>query len=251
MDRPRRSVYPAAAPQWLVGDQPVRVLDLGSGSGSFAQLLADAGHDVFGIDRDASAVAALMHRLGTLRHVVGQVEALPYLACHFDVVTAAETMHRFAPGLALAEIARVLKPGGHLAVVYNTRDATVPWVRRLIALLQQGDSHFISSDPGQDTISSVVDSPFFGAVEQRSFRYWVPTTRSGLVAMVDRRPATQRLAADERENLLREVGVLYDSSARPPEPLMLPFRATCWRAAADHSQLAAVDTDFDVLEIRL
>jgi hypothetical protein len=69
--------------------------------------------------------------------------------------------------------------------------------------------------------------------------------------MVDRRPSMGKLDPETRSSLLEEVGALYDSSARPPEPLLLPFRATCWRAVADHSRLAAVEDDFDALEIRL
>jgi hypothetical protein len=47
------------------------------------------------------------------------------------------------------------------------------------------------------------------------------------------------------------VGELYDSSARSPEPLLLPFQASCWRAMVDHSQLSMADAIDDVLEIRL
>ena len=110
----------------MVGDTPARVLDVGSGSGVFAAMLHAAGHEVFCLDRAVEQVAGLPERLGTRLHVVGRVEAMPYLSCHFDVVTASQTLHHFAPGLALTEIARVLKPGGHLAVAYNTRDDTVP-----------------------------------------------------------------------------------------------------------------------------
>lgn len=250
MDGPRRSLYPAAVPVWLVGERPVRVLDLGSGRGAFARLLVDAGHDVFTLDSDAAEVAELTRRLGTRQHVVAQVEALPYLACHFDVVTASQTLHRFAPGLALAEIARVLKPGGHLAVAYNTRDDTVPWVRRLITLLRQSDPNAAPGDYGVETVRAVTESQYFGQVEHQRFRHWVPITRPGLLAMVERSTSIDRLDPDRHDRLLREVGELYDSSARPPEPLLLPFRATCWRAVADHSQLAAVDDD-DALQIRL
>ena len=251
MDRGRRTLYPAAAPVWMVGEQPVRLLDLGSGNGAFARLLVEAGHEVFGIDRDPAQVSTLVQRLGTRLHVVGQVEALPFLACHFDVVTASQTLHRFAPGLALSEIARVLKPGGHLAVAYNTRDDTVPWVKRFIALMQQADAGSVTGDYGVEAVDALSESPYFHSVEKKSFRNWVPISRDGLVAMVERRPATQQLDPDTRRGLLQEVAALYDSSARPPEPLLLPFRATCWRAVADHSQLAAVDDDFDALEIRL
>jgi SAM-dependent methyltransferase len=234
----------------MVGDRPVRVLDLGSGTGAFAGMLADAGHEVFGVDRDPAQVAALGARLGTRLHVVGQVEALPFLACNFDVVTASQTLHHFAPGLALSEIARVLRPGGHLAVAYNTRDDTVPWVKRLIGLMQQVDPTSGAGDFGAEAVDAVVESPYFGEVERRTFRNWVPISRAGLVAMVERRPSMRQLSEDQRSALLQEVAALYDSSARPPEPLFLPFRATCWRAVADHSQLAAVD-DFDAIEIRI
>jgi ubiquinone/menaquinone biosynthesis C-methylase UbiE len=77
----------------MVGEQHARVLDLASGSGSFTRMLADAGHEVFGIDRDPAQVASLAERLGTQLHVAARVEALPFLACHFDVVTASQTLH--------------------------------------------------------------------------------------------------------------------------------------------------------------
>ena len=196
MDRPQRSLYPAAAPVWMVGERRARVLDLGSGTGAFAQLLQDAGHEVFCLDRAAGQVSAVAARLGTRLHVVGQVEALPFLSCHFDVVTASQTLHQFAPGLALSEIARVLKPGGHLAIAYNTRDDTVPWVKRLIALLQDADADSITGDYGVEAVDNVSESPFFGDVERKNFRNWVPTTRAGLVRMVERRPSTAKLEPD-------------------------------------------------------
>lgn len=250
MSEPRRTPYPAAATAWLVGEQPARVLDLASGRGSFAAMLADQGHEVFGIDRDPARVAGLVERLGTRLHVAGQVEAMPFLSCHFDVVTASSTLHRFAPGLALTEIARVLRPGGQLAVAYNTRDDTVPWVRRLTALLREADPHAMAGDFGQDAVDRVAESPYFVGLERRTFRNWVPITRSGLLTMVHRQPWAAGLAEPVRDRLLAEVGDLYDTSARPPEPLLLPFQASCWRATVDHTELV-VGEDMDALEIRL
>lgn len=240
MDRPRRSLYPAAAPLWMVGERPVRVLDLGAGRGAFASMLTGMGHEVFAVDRNASLVARLTDRLGTRLHVAAQVEALPFLACNFDVVTASQTLHRFVPDLALPEIARVLKPGGHLAIAYNTRDNTVPWVRRLIGLLERADAQ-VTGDYGVEAVTSVIESPFFGELQRHSFRHWVPINRAGLVSMVERRPSTRRLDPDRLDSLLREVAELYDSSARAPEPLLLPYQATCWRAKVDHNELAVVN----------
>lgn len=235
----------------MAGEHRARVLDLGSGRGSFAYSLAEAGHEVFCLDRDVDQVAGLPALMGSRLHVVGQVEALPFLSFTFGVVTAAQTLHRFAPGLALSEIARVLEPGGHLAVAYNTRDDTVPWVRRLMTLMQDADPEAMTGDYGVDSLDAVTESPYFRTLERKNFRNWVPVTRSGLIQMVERRPSTATLAPDVREQLLTGVGELYDSSARAPEPLMLPFQASCWRAQVDHTELSVDVDDDDVLEIRL
>jgi SAM-dependent methyltransferase len=250
MSSTSRRPYPEAVPGWMVGDQRARVLDVGCGNGAFAEMLRERGHEVFAIDRQLDAVAVLPERLGTRLHVVGQVESLPYLSCHFDVVTASQSLHRFAPRLALTEIARVLMPGGRLAVAYNTRDDTVPWVRRLIALMQQVDPDAMKGDYGIDSVDAVAESPYFVGLERRNFRNWVPITRAGLLAMVERRPTTARLEPDVRAQLLAEVGDLYDTSARAPEPLLLPYEAACWRAVVDHSSLAP-EAVRDALHIRL
>jgi SAM-dependent methyltransferase len=246
-----RTPYPEAAAAWMVGPHATRVLDVRAGRGGFAAMLRDAGHEVFCIDRTVDLVAGLPARLGTRLHVVGQVESLPFLSCHFDVVTAAQTLHRFAPGLALSEIARVLKPGGYLAIAYNTRDDTVPWVRRLTALIREADPDAMRGAYGEDSVEKVAESPYFGLMERRNFRNWMPITRGGLISMVERRPAVARLNAVARERLLREVGALYDTSARPPEPLMLPFQTSCWRVEVDHSKLVITDDFDDVLQIKL
>ena len=235
----------------MAGPEPMRVLDLGAGHGGFAAMVSDAGHEVFCIDRTVELVAGLPARLGTHRHVVGRVESLPFLSCHFDVVTAAQTLHHFAAGLPLSEIARVLKPGGQLAIAYNTRDDTVPWVRRLIALMREADPESMRGDYGEDSVEKVAESPYFGLFERRNFRNWMPITRDGLISMVERRPSVGQLNPTARDRLLREVGGLYDSSARRPDPLMLPFQTSCWRVEVDHSKLAITDDFEDVLRIKL
>lgn len=214
-------------------------------------MLADAGHEVFCLDRDPALVAELPKRLGSRLHVAGQVESLPYLSCHFDVVTTAQTLHKFAPGLALTEIARVLKPGGHLAVLYSTRDDTVPWVKRLAALMRQADPQSMRGDFGLEALDTVLESPYFASPERKNFRNWVPITRGGLISLVERRPSVAQLEPAARADLLAQVGQLYDNSARAPEPLLLPYQTSCWRAAVDHSRLVLEDLEADALEIRL
>ena len=69
--------------------------------------------------------------------------------------------------------------------------------------------------------------------------------------MVERRPSMAQLDPTPRQALLDEVAALYDSIARPPEPLLLPYRASCWRAEVDHTGLVLGEDDLDVVQIRL
>ncbi|WP_090589736.1 class I SAM-dependent methyltransferase [Auraticoccus monumenti] len=231
----RRSLHPAGAMAWLVPEQAAEVLDLAGGSTVFARELHREGHRVTVLEREPAVARMLVHEgvtdvWATPVAVLGQPESLPFKAQRFDAVTASDTLDRFAPGLALPEIARVLRPEGTLSVVCTTRDDTVPWVRRLAATVQQVDPQAMRGDYGQQAIRSVEESDCFTAVERRDFRNWIPITRDGLLEMVGRRPAVRALDADRRQELLGEVSGLYDSIARYPEPLMLPFQSSCWRA---------------------
>ena len=68
---------------------------------------------------------------------------------------------------------------------------------------------------------------------------------------VERRPSVAQLDPEVREQLLNDVGRLYDTSARVPDPLLLPFQTSCWRAQVDHSKMAIDDDLNDVLQITL
>ncbi|WP_091524314.1 class I SAM-dependent methyltransferase [Microlunatus soli] len=251
MPEPRRTPFPVAALDWMAGNDPRRVLDLGSGRGRFARMLADAGHQVFCVDRSTERIFRLTATMQSRLHLVAQAESLPYADQQFDVVTSAESLHKFAPGLVAAEIARVLRPGGVVSVLYNTRDDTVPWVKKLAKILQYVDPDAMRGAYGQDSVHALADSPYFVDLEQKNFRNWVPIDRAGLIDMVSRRPVTAQLDEPDRHRLLDEVGSLYDSYARGPEPLLLPFQTSCWRAVVDHQQLAPPADDDSGLEIPL
>ncbi|MGD7788848.1 methyltransferase domain-containing protein [Propionibacteriaceae bacterium Y1700] len=241
------TAYPPAVPGWLTDGGRRRVLDLGSGRGALAAMLAADGHEVFCLDEDLYAVNRLAARVDAdqlgLNVVAGQAESLPFADRSFDVVTAAQNLHHFAPGLALAEIARVLVPGGQLAVTYNTRDDTVPWVKRLTRLVQQYDPAVMQGDFGHGSIDWITDSPYFDEPRKRSFRNWIPATRPQMLAMVERSQAVAGLSEAQRAELLQGVGELYDANARPPEPLLLPWQTTCWRAEVDHTEVVFTDDE--------
>ena len=59
---------------------------------------------------------------------------------------------------------------------------------------------------GEDSVEMVAESPYFGLLERRNFRNWMPITRDGLISMVEQRPAVARLDAAARGRLVREAG---------------------------------------------
>ena len=67
----------------------------------------------------------------------------------------------------------------------------------------------------------------------------MPAALPELLAMVAALPGVTAATASEREALLAEVEALYATSARPPEPLLLPYTLACWRAVVDHAELTA------------
>jgi SAM-dependent methyltransferase len=235
---------------WLVEGSNGPTLVIGRSATPFAAGLG--GQRLTLVDRDRDGVAAMLRRAPSAIPLVAAVEALPLAPCTFDRVLLAQSFHQFAPGLALSEFARVLRPGGRLGISYTVRDDSVPWVRRLVALVRAIDPQAMSGDYGTDSLQSLDDSAYFPTVETRTFRRWVPIDRAGLLSMVERAPAAQKLDEAARDALLADVSALYENAARAPEPLLLPYRVLCWRAQVDHTELTApLDLPDDGLQIQL
>ena len=130
-----RPGYPADAVAFLVGDEPRRVLDLGAGTGLLTDELVAAGHEVVAVDPAPEMLAQLADRLHAVETAVGTAEEIPVGDAAVDVVVAGQAAHWFDPAPAAREIRRVLRAGGTLGLIWNTRDERVPWVRALGELL--------------------------------------------------------------------------------------------------------------------
>lgn len=116
-----------------------RVLDLAAGTGKLTRLLVPTGADVVAVEPVAAMRAVLTSILPGIEALDGTAEAIPLPDTSVDAVTVAQAFHWFEPSTALAEIARVLRPGGALVLVWNTRDRSVDWVQRWSDLLVEGD----------------------------------------------------------------------------------------------------------------
>jgi SAM-dependent methyltransferase len=135
------------------GDRPLAVLDVGCGTGVFAARIRAASprSTIWGVD----LVAAMLDQ-GRVRwhsdqeHVAavqGDSERLPFPAGAFDVVTCANSFHHYPnQDRAVAEMYRVLKPGGRLFLVDGCRDGPWGWfIYDVCVAAVEGDVRHVSA----------------------------------------------------------------------------------------------------------
>lgn len=137
-----RPSYPAEAVAHIVGHGRIgpgaRVLDLAAGTGKLTRLLVPTGAEVVAVEPVAAMRDQLHRLLPEVEVHDGVAEALPLGDGTVDAVTVAQGFHWFDAPVALAEMRRVLRPGGHLFLVWNIRDRGVDWVREFGDLLVDG-----------------------------------------------------------------------------------------------------------------
>jgi SAM-dependent methyltransferase len=132
-----------------------RVLDLAAGTGKLTRALLAAELDVIAVEPQAALREVLAAGVGERRVREGLAEAIPLPNSSVRAVTVADAFHWFDHGKALAEIRRVLEPGGGLAVIATVPDwGGASWAHEigtLIADLRPEHPHF-DGPPWQDVV---------------------------------------------------------------------------------------------------
>jgi ubiquinone/menaquinone biosynthesis C-methylase UbiE len=218
-----RPGYPADAVAWLAGGEAKVVLELAAGTGKLTRELVDQGHAVFATEPDEAMLELLRARVPEVSAKVATAERIPANDRSVDVVVVAQAFHWFDHEVALAEIARVLKPGGHLALVWNSRDERIPWVRRMGDILGRQDLDTSSAD-------HLVQSGLFGFVEEAAFKHWQEVNRESILDLARSRSSFATMADDEREHNLARVLAFYDDYGRGMDGMQIPYVTRCYRA---------------------
>lgn len=139
-----RPGYAEAAVRWalepVLERRPVRVADVGAGTGKLTATLARLGADVTAVEPDPQMLAELRRAMPAVRSVPGSAEELPLPDASMDAVLAGQAVHWFDLGRAMPEIARVLAPGGVFAGLWNVDDDRVGWVAELAEISKRKSS---------------------------------------------------------------------------------------------------------------
>jgi len=229
-----RPDYPAAVHRWLAehaGAASGRlVLDLAAGTGKLTGGLVDHGARAVAVEPVEGMRRALMAALPDVPVVAGMAEAIPLGTATVDVVTVAQAFHWFANDEAVAEIHRVLRAGGRLAVVWNRRDLDDPLQAGIEAVLAPLQGQTPSHTTGTWRVALEAGSGAARFAPDGELQ--VPWTQSldveGVVDRVASISYVAALPAGAGHDVLAEVRRLAEAVV---PPLGLPYVASvsCYR----------------------
>jgi SAM-dependent methyltransferase len=209
-----RPDYPVGAIRWALaplGDlgRPVDALDLGAGTGKLTAQLAGEGAHVVAVEPDPDMLAELRRQLPGITALAGRAESIPLPDASVDAVLAGQAAHWFDLDLALPEIARVLRPGGVLAGLWNADDASVDWVaglheatgrRTVVPILGTEDQ-----ERATNSWITEVGKQFFAPAEESTFKHSHIRTAESMVETLCTHSLFLIMDDAEREATLADV----------------------------------------------
>jgi SAM-dependent methyltransferase len=222
-----RPSYPPEAINWLLtaaAGNPVRdVLDLGAGTGKLTSRLVERNLNVVAVDPITELLDVLRATLPETPALLGTAEQIPLPDDSVDAVLVAQAWHWFDPERAIPEVARVLRPGGRLGLLWNVRDERLGWVKEFGRIV--GLEH--------DWASMTVTLPEpFTDVQTHQVEWTNYVTPQTLIDYVASRSYCITSPADVRTRTLDEVRHLLAThpALANSKGIALPYITVCARA---------------------
>lgn len=194
------------------------VLDLAAGTGKFTRLLTPTRARIIAVEPIQGMRTALADSVSGIEILEGTAESIPLLDNSVDAVTVAQAFHWFQPEEATAEIYRILRPRGGIALIWNRRDLNQPLQKAVhdIVIPYRGK-------PGtQDSLGwrkGFDQATLFTPLQEQSFPYSQNTDAQGLIDRVLSFSYMTKLPESEKEVVKEKIYAL--TSALPEQfPLM-------------------------------
>jgi SAM-dependent methyltransferase len=166
-----RPGYPTEVDGWLRDMLQLApgktVVDLGAGTGKFTRRLVATGARTIAVE-PVAAMRATLAELSAIETLEGSATAIPMADASVDAIVCAQAFHWFATREALAEMHRVLKPGGTLGLIWNSKDDSLGWVKRFFAIIEpyEGDAPRFHNRKWRE----VFPAPGFAPLVEERFR---------------------------------------------------------------------------------
>jgi SAM-dependent methyltransferase len=196
------------------------VADLAAGTGKLTRVLQPHATTLVAIEPSPAMRQAFQLALPDVEVIDGRAEAIPLPDASLDLVTVGEAFHWFRPEPAIAEIGRVLRPGGALVVASNEwRTDAAPWLRQVFARERAG--HRVHR-PGRDWRRVLEASELFDGYCESAKPHEQELTHAAFLDLVRSMSHVNSLPAEERDAFLAGLRELVDELA--PRPLVVPIR---------------------------
>jgi SAM-dependent methyltransferase len=224
-----RPTYPPEAIERLVEELGIgpesRVLDLAAGTGKLTRLLAGTEARIVAVEPVDAMRRRLERTVPEADARAGTAEAIPLRDSSVDAVAVGQAFHWFHGDAALAEIHRVLRRKRRLGLIWNVKDETVDWVRRLAEIIEpyRGKAPKVASGAWKDAFER---TKLFTPLERARFSFVHETDMSTVIARVVSISFIAALPLDEFERVVTRV---RDLLATHPDTRGLRVFPLCYR----------------------
>jgi SAM-dependent methyltransferase len=228
-----RPSYPAAAIDAILdglasdAGNALRAADVGAGTGISARLLGDRGVRVIAIEPNGAMREAATPHPGVTWHD-GRAEATRLGAQSVDLVLAAQAFHWFRSEDALREFARILRPRGRLALMWNVRNDEDPFTAGYWTAVLAGGGESVAA---RWTIEAraIADTALYAPMRRLAFTYEQRLDRAGLLGRA--RSATYvPKSGPGADKVIAELEHLYDRFADPNGIVTMIYRTEVYLA---------------------
>ena len=221
-----RPGYPSESIDWLLDGISGTVVDLGAGTGLLTRSLVDRVDTVIAVEPSDNMRDQLSKAMPVVRAVRGTGESMTLDDASADAVLVAQAWHWVDVPVASAEVARVLRPGGRLGLIWNLRDESVPWVKLFSDIMDGQDA---AGWAGSIRALDPAVGPEFGPIESHTTTWTQTLTVDGLVDLLSSRSYIITMSDDKRRQVLDDVRDLANDVA-VDGTVELPYRTFSFRA---------------------
>lgn len=224
---------PEAALDWLVPENCEVAVDLAAGTGLFTRALQRRSRQVIAVEPDDRMRAVLADRSPGVRAVAGRGEDIPVPDASADGVFVSSAWHWLDHGQAVPEIARVLRDGGRLGVIWTSRDRRVDWIAELDRLrgpyaVRPGEDARPRPHRGREVM--LPENAPFENIASASFTFTRIMTVDDAVDWMATYSGVITAPAGERAAGLARAREALRQRADGDGLVEFPMRSSCWRA---------------------
>lgn len=221
---------------WLVPANCEIAVDLAAGTGLFTRALQRRVRQVIAVEPDDRMRAVLAARSPGVRAVAGRGEAMPVPDASADAVFVSSAWHWLDHDLAVPEIARVLRDGGRLGVIWTSRDRRVDWVAELD--MPGGPRAASATDSGSRPRRwrevTLPEDASLRNFADASFEFVRTMTVDDAVGWLGTYSGVITATAAERAAALARAREALLPRADGDGMIEIPMRSSCWRADRVH-----------------